>query len=164
MIVDYANVIDSHMASSLGSINGRNDLFAAVDTGQAVFKECFGLQRTADERVVVHIEEMLRQSFNAMDVHLNSAAVEGREAIFRHEFPMGDKVQLRVIQVKERRNLPAGDEVDCTHPGDIVFDGTEPVWHQPPVAEAVDGVGIIQLTTGIFCLLNLPLRITSVDP
>jgi hypothetical protein len=49
---------------------------------------CAGVDRGAEEDVVVEVEEALGQAGNAVDVRLNVAGVEDRQATRRHQVPM----------------------------------------------------------------------------
>ena len=73
-------------------------------------------------------------------------------------------VQLRMRQIKKRRNMPAGDKVDFPHPRRKLLHCAKPVGHQPPVTKTVRRIAIVQRFALIFCFFCLPDGVTPVHP
>ena len=73
-------------------------------------------------------------------------------------------MKLRMLRIQKRRNMSAGDKMNLSHPRRKVLHCAEPVRHQPPIPEAVDGIAVVYRFALVFCLFRLPDGIVSVYP
>ena len=60
--------------------------------------------------------------------------------------------------------MPAGNKMHLSDPRRELLHGTEPIRHQPPVAEAVLAVAVVKSHALIFRLFRPPFRVVSVHP
>ena len=107
---------------------------------------------------------MLRKPRDPVDIHLDGMRAEGGQRLRRHKVGMPDMMQLGMPGIEKSRNMPAGNKMHLSDPRRELLHGTEPIRHQPPVAEAVLAVAVVKSHALIFRLFRPPFRVVSVHP
>lgn len=119
----------------------------------------------AEHDIIVKIDELLRESWNAVDVSFNGRRTERRQVrlILENVLRREKKLQMCtwcasrkhemlwrghlmsyngytwIIQVQPGRNLPVGYDEDVPHPGGVFLDGSQRITEFLVIFEATGG-------------------------
>ena len=111
------------------------------------------------ENIVVEIEKLLVESFDAMEVHLDGVGVECRQQLDGDNVAVVYHVNLIAIDPLGHLSRPRHDKVDLAYPRHIDLDATKKILQRPPVAKTL----LEDRRRGVALVVALPLRVESVD-
>ena len=150
--VDDRHAFEDVMA---GPFSGNDGQTGGVPR-QSVQKKAFGTDRPTQKRIVVKIDEVLRQSLDAVHVEFDGAGVEGRQIRGGDVVGMTDDVQFRMGGIEPRGQMPPSDEMYPVHPGREPFHAAKPVTQGIPVAVTLLGsIDRTRCRARITCRLSL---------
>ena len=158
--VQYSHICAIDKANAV--LSKENCIQTKAVAGKSMHKKQRGRYRAYQEHIIVEIDKLFRQSFNAVHIQFDRMRIKGRQVLRRDEIGMLHDVKLGICGIQPVRQMPPGDKMDFPYPWSIFLNSPKPVAHQTPVAKP--HIRQLHRRAGIACPLLQPFRIAAVYP
>ena len=133
---------------------------------QAVAEEAFRADGIDDVKVVVEVNEVLRQAGNPVQVAFDHHRIVRGQELCRDIILMVHQIDFWMTGVQPRRLLATGDEMYLAHPRGKLLHATEPIAQETIIAESgfANTVFRVAPVAGILLELRLPCGVVHIHP